>query len=107
MKSPSINLKKKKKTTYVDDYGISLPEAAIQRNRKGDSEAVSECSDSENHLELILQNSNQNINEQLNKLTMVENMIGDGKKKLSMKMNNGKWTKLKTHVQDGYGSPDQ
>lgn len=38
---------------------------------------------------------------------MVENMIGDGKKKLSMKMNNGKWTKLKTHVQDGYGSQDQ
>lgn len=47
MKSPSLNLKKKKKTTYVDDYGVTLPEAAIERNRKGDSEAVSEASDAD------------------------------------------------------------
>ena len=47
IKSPSINLKKKKKTTYVDDYGVTLPEAAIERNRKGDSEAVSDASDIE------------------------------------------------------------
>lgn len=43
-KSPSINLKSKKKTTFMDDYGVKLPDADIKRNRVGDSEATSQCS---------------------------------------------------------------
>lgn len=44
-KSPSLNLKKKKKTTFNDDYGVSLPEEDIERNRMGDSDAISQDND--------------------------------------------------------------
>ena len=70
-KSPSVNLKKKKKTTFVDDYGISLPEEAIKRNRKGDSEAVSEASDADQNLTQTLKKDMA----QLDKLNMVRKAL--------------------------------